>query len=75
MNYQKYVLIAILICFQRESNIKKKFDLRIIISIPHAQLQTMTKTSVKFQKDWHKTVRGVAHTWYPLSIHFDSIQD
>ena len=32
----------------------------------------MTKTSVKFQKNRHKTVGGVAHTRYPLSIHFDS---
>ena len=26
----------------------------------------MTKTPVKFKKDWHKTVEGVAHTKYPL---------
>ena len=30
------------------------------------------KNMVKFEKDWHKTA-GVAHTRYPLSIHF--IQD
>ena len=28
-------------------------------------LQTMTKTPAKFQKDWLKTVRGVASTNYP----------
>ena len=28
-------------------------------------LQTMTKTSAKFQKNWLKTVRGVASTSYP----------
>ena len=42
------------------------------ISKPHAYLQTMTKTSVKFRKNPHKTVGGVAHTRYLLSIHFDS---
>ena len=35
----------------------------------HAYLQTMTKTPVKFQKNWYKTVGGVAPTRYPLSIH------
>ena len=40
---------------------KEKIDLRII-SKPHAHLQTMTKKPVKFQKDWHKSVRGVGHT-------------
>ena len=30
-----------------------------IISKPHAHLQTMTKTPVKFQKDRHETVGGV----------------
>ena len=53
------------------SNCKKrsKFILRII-SKPHAYLQSIMKTSVKFQKIRNKTVRGVAHTRYPLSIHF-----
>ena len=41
---------------------------------PHAHLQTMTKTPVKLSKDWHKTVGGVAHKRYPLSIHFDSVR-
>ena len=27
-------------------------------------------TQVKDQKNWHETVGGVAHTRYPLSIHF-----
>ena len=40
-----------------------KNNLRII-SKPHAYLQTMTKTSVKFQMNRHKTVGGVAHTRY-----------
>ena len=43
-----------------------------IISKPHVNLKTMAKTSVKFQRNRHKTVGGVAHTRYPLSIHFDS---
>ena len=41
-----------------------------IISKPHAYLQSMVTTSVKFQEDQNKTVGGVAHTRYPLSIHF-----
>ena len=48
-----------------------KNNLRII-SKPHAYLQTMYKSLVKFQRNRHKTVGGVAHTRYPLSIHFDS---
>ena len=48
-----------------------KSNLRII-SKPHAYLQTMFKTPVKFQKNQYKTVGGDAHTRYPLSIHFDS---
>ena len=42
-----------------------KNNLRII-SKPHAYLQTMTKRSVKFQKNRHKTVGGVAHIRYLL---------
>ena len=52
-------------------NFKKKVtknNLRII-SKPHAYLQTMTKTPVKFQKNRYKTVGDVAPTRYPLSIH------
>ena len=37
---------------------------------PHANLQTMNKTPVKFRKNRYKTVGGVAPTRYPLSIHF-----
>ena len=48
---------------------KKVYNLRII-SKQHAYLQSIIKTSVKFQKIRNKTVRGVAHTRYPLSIHF-----
>ena len=40
------------------------------ISKPHAYLQTMTKTPVKFRKNRYKTVGGVAPTRYPLSIQF-----
>ena len=35
----------------------------------------MQKTSAKFQNNRWKTVRGVAPTRYPLSIHFDSISN
>ena len=49
-----------------------KNNLRIT-SKPHAYLhKLMTKTPVKFERNWHITVGGVAHTRYPLSIHFDS---
>ena len=40
-----------------------------ILSKPHAYLQTMNKTSVKFQKTRYKTVGEVAPTRNPLSIH------
>ena len=48
-----------------------KNNLRII-SKKQARLQTMFKSLVQFQRNRHKTVGGVAHTRYPLSIHFDS---
>ena len=47
-----------------------KSNLRII-SKSHARLQTMTNRHVNFQKNQHKTVGGVAHTRYPLSINFN----
>ena len=43
------------------------------MSKPYAHLKTMTKRSVKFKKDRHKTVGGVVHTTDPLSIYFDCI--
>ena len=46
-----------------------KINLRIIFK-PHAYLQSMVTTSVKFQENRNKTEGGVAHTRYPLSIHF-----
>ena len=46
-----------------------------IISKAHAYLQTTFKSLEKFQRNRHKTVGGVAHTRYPLSIHFDSKND
>ena len=47
-----------------------KNNLRFI-SKPHAYVQTMSKTPVKFQKNQYKTVGGDAHTRYQLSIQFD----
>ena len=47
-------------------------DAADVISKPHAYLQSMFKSLVKFQMNRHKTVGGVAHTRYSLSIHFDS---
>ena len=43
----------------------KKINLRVI-SKCHAHLQSLTKTHVKFQKDWDKIIGGVALTKYPL---------
>ena len=40
-----------------------------IINKPHAYLETMTKTLVKFGKSQYKLVEGVVPTRYPLSIH------
>ena len=40
-----------------------KINLRVI-SKCHAHLQSLTKTPVKFQKDWEKIVGGVALTKY-----------
>ena len=51
---------------------KTKINLRITFK-SHAHLQIMTKTPVKFQKDQHKTVGGVANTRYPIYIHADSV--
>ena len=53
------------------SNCKKvsKINLRII-SKPHAHVQSMVKTSVKFQKNRNKTVGGSCAHKVPLSIHF-----
>ena len=42
-----------------------------IILKQYAYLQTMTKTPVKFQNDWHKTVGGVVDTRYPQPIDFE----
>ena len=51
-----------------------------IISKPHAYLRSTMKTSVKFQKNLNKTVRGIPHTRYPItrypmSIHFVKIPE
>ena len=54
---------------------KLNFSLKVtknnlrIISKPHAYLQTINKTLLKFQKNQYKTVGGVASTRYPLSLH------
>ena len=44
-----------------------KINLKVI-SICHAHLQSLTKTPVKFQKDWDKIVGGVALTRYLMYI-------
>ena len=48
-----------------------KINLRVI-SKCHAHLQCLTKTPVKFQKEWDKIEGGVALTRYLMSISFSS---
>ena len=45
-----------------------------ILKIQNAYLQTILKVPVKFEKDWPKTVGGVAGRRYILPIHFCSIR-
>ena len=45
-----------------------------ILKKQYAYLQTILKTPVKFEKDWPKTVGGVAGRRYILPIHFCSIR-
>ena len=49
----------------RKKVIKNNFR---ILKKPHANLQTIAKAPVKFQKDWPKTVGGVEGTRYLLKI-------
>ena len=57
--------------WSRKPVIKNNFR---ILKKPHAFLQTILKASVKFQKDWLKTVVGVTGTRYLLPICFCSIR-
>ena len=45
-----------------------------ILKKQYAYLQTILKAPVKFEKDWLKTVGGVAGRRYILPIHFCSIR-
>ena len=45
-----------------------------ILKKQYAYLQTILKAPVKFEKDWPKTVGGVAGKRYILPIHFCSIR-
>ena len=45
-----------------------------ILKKQYAYLQTIIKAPVKFEKDWPKTVGGVACRRYILPIHFCSIR-
>ena len=45
-----------------------------ILKKQYAYLQTILKAHVKFEKDWPKTVGGVAGRRYILPIHFCSIR-
>ena len=59
-NAEKWLLLK----FNLPKKVTKN-NLRIIPK-PHAYLQTMTKTPVKFQKNRYKTVGGFAPTRYLL---------
>ena len=48
-----------------------KINLRVI-SKCHAHLLSLTKTPVKFKKDWDKIVGVIALTRYLMSISFSS---
>ena len=64
----QYTLIVITPEKQLSSTcIKSDKNNLMIISKPHAHFPTMTKPHVKFQKNRHKTVGGVAHTRLILS--------
>ena len=45
-----------------------------ILKKPHAHLQTILKTPVKFKKDWTKTMGGFKGTRYLLPIDFCNIR-
>ena len=47
----------------------------MIVTIPHAYFQTISKAPLKFQKDQSKTVGGVTATRWILPIHFCGIMD
>ena len=51
-----------------------KNNLRVM-PLQYAHLQTMIYTSVKFQRNQHKTVGGDAYTRYQVSIHFGRKND
>ena len=46
-----------------------------ILKKPHANLQTIAKAPVKFQKDWPKTVGGVEGTRYLLKIRHHALRN
>ena len=50
-----------------------KNNLRILKK-QYAYLKTILKASVKFEKDWPKTVGGVVGRRYILPVHFCSIR-
>ena len=56
---------------KKKSDKKNKFR---ILEKQYAYLQTILKAPVKFEKDWPKTVGGVAGRRYILPIHFWSIR-
>ena len=68
----RYIL-HIHICSIRAAKKVIKNNFRILKK-QYAYLQTILKTSVKFQKDSPKTVGGVADTRYILHIHICSIR-
>ena len=72
---QRIYVLRLIILLLYEISIKEKKNDLMIISKPHAYLQTMTKSPVKTEEDWYKTAGGVAHTRYLLYIHFNSIED
>ena len=60
---------------RKKSKLKmQKRVIKIILKKQYAYLQTILKAPLKFEKDWPKTVGGVAGRRYILPIHFYSIR-
>ena len=77
---RRYILPIHFCCIRAQKKSKLKMKKNVIknnfriLKKQHAYLQTILKACVKFQKDWLKTVGGVASRRYILPIPFCSIR-
>ena len=70
--------ISVVLGLEKKSKLKMqknviKNNFRILMK-EYAYFQTILKAPVKFEKDWPKTLGGVAGRRYILTIHFCSIR-